>query len=44
MPPQGLPRKDRGAPGLSLPCPELTDAEIDVVVAACNRWQPATRS
>jgi hypothetical protein len=30
---------------LSLPCyPELTDAEIEVVAAACNRWQPATRS
>ena len=46
MPQQGLARTDRAcAEVLSLPCyPELTDAEIDVVVAACNRWQPATRS
>jgi dTDP-4-amino-4,6-dideoxygalactose transaminase len=30
---------------LSLPCyPELTDAEVDAVAAACNRWRPATRS
>jgi aminotransferase EvaB len=30
---------------LSLPCyPELTDAEIDAVAAACNQWQPDTRS
>ena len=30
---------------LSLPCyPELSAVEIDAVAAACNRWQPATRS
>jgi aminotransferase EvaB len=30
---------------MSLPCyPELSDAEIDAVTAACNRWQSATRS
>jgi dTDP-4-amino-4,6-dideoxygalactose transaminase len=30
---------------LSLPCyPELSDAEVDAVATACNRWQPATRS
>jgi dTDP-4-amino-4,6-dideoxygalactose transaminase len=45
-PAQGLPHTDRAcAEVLSLPCyPELTDAEIDAVAAACNRWQPATRS
>ena len=46
MPQQGLSRTDRAcAEVLSLPCyPELTDDDIDAVVAACNRWQPATRS
>jgi dTDP-4-amino-4,6-dideoxygalactose transaminase len=46
MPQQGLTRTDRAcAEVLSLPCyPELTDDEIDEVAAACNRWQPATRS
>ena len=46
MPQQGLMRTDRAcAEVLSLPCyPELADDEIDAVVAACNRWQPATRS
>ncbi len=41
-----LPRTEHAcAEILSLPCyPELTDAEIDEVVTACNRWQPATRS
>ena len=30
---------------LSLPCyPELTEAEIAAVAAACNSWRPATRS
>ena len=45
-PPPGLARTERAcAEVLSLPCyPELTDAEIDAVAAACNRWQPATRS
>ena len=45
-PPQGLARTERAcAEVLSLPCyPELTAAEIDAVAAACNRWQPATRS
>ena len=45
-PPQGLARTERAcAEVLSLPCyPELTDAEIDAVAAACNRWRPATRS
>ena len=43
---QGLARTERAcADVLSLPCyPELTDAEIDAVAAACNRWQPATPS
>jgi dTDP-4-amino-4,6-dideoxygalactose transaminase len=43
---QGLARTERAcAEVLSLPCyPELTDAEIDEVAAACNLWQPATRS
>ena len=43
---QGLAHTERAcAEVLSLPCyPELTDAEIDAVAAACNRWQPATRS
>ena len=46
VPPKGLAHTDRVcAEVLSLPCyPELTDAEVDVVAAACNRWQPATRS
>jgi dTDP-4-amino-4,6-dideoxygalactose transaminase len=46
VPPKGLARTDRAcAEVLSLPCyPELTDDEVDVVAAACNRWQPATRS
>ena len=46
VPQQGLVRTERAcAEALTLPCyPELTDAEIDAVVAACNRWQPATRS
>ena len=46
VPPQGLARTERAcAEVLSLPCyPELTAAEIDAVAAACNRWQPATRS
>jgi len=46
VPPKGLARTDRACVEvLSLPCyPELTDAEVDVVAAACNRWQPATRS
>jgi dTDP-4-amino-4,6-dideoxygalactose transaminase len=46
MPQQGLARTDRAcAEVLSLPCyPELDDAEIDVVVSACNRWQPGIRS
>ena len=46
MPQQGLEHTDRAcAEVLSLPCyPELTDAEIDAVAYACNRWQPATRS
>ena len=46
MPQRGLARTDRAcAEVLSLPCyPELTDDEIDAVVTACNRWQPATRS
>ena len=41
-----LPHTERAcAEVLSLPCyPELTGAEIDAVAAACNRWQPATRS
>jgi dTDP-4-amino-4,6-dideoxygalactose transaminase len=45
-PPQGLPHTERACEEvLSLPCyPELTPAEIDAVAAACNRWQPATRS
>ena len=45
-PPEGLPITERAcAEVLSLPCyPELTAAEIDAVAAACNRWQPATRS
>ena len=45
-PPQGLARTERScAEVVSLPCyPELTAAEIDAVAAACNRWQPATRS
>jgi len=45
-PPQGLARTERScAEVVSLPCyPELTTAEIDAVAAACNRWQPATRS
>jgi dTDP-4-amino-4,6-dideoxygalactose transaminase len=45
-PPQGLARTERAcAEVLSLPCyPELTDAEVDAVAAACNRWQPVTRS
>jgi len=44
-PEPGLPRTERAcAEVLSLPCyPELTDAEIDAVAAACNRWQPAIR-
>jgi dTDP-4-amino-4,6-dideoxygalactose transaminase len=30
---------------LTLPCyPELTEAEIAAVAAACNAWRPATRS
>ena len=43
---QGLAHTERAcAEVLSLPCyPELTAAEIDAVAAACNRWQPATRS
>jgi len=46
VPSKGLARTDRAcAEVLSLPCyPELTDAEVDAVAAACNRWQPATRS
>ena len=45
-PPSGLPRTERAcAEVLSLPCyPELTDAEIDAVAAACNHWRPVTRS
>jgi dTDP-4-amino-4,6-dideoxygalactose transaminase len=45
-PAKGLPHTERAcAEVLSLPCyPELTDAEVDQVAAACNRWQPATRS
>jgi len=45
-PPKRLPDTEQAcAEVLSLPCyPELTDAEIDAVAAACNRWQPATRS
>ena len=45
-PPHGLVHTERAcAEVLSLPCyPELTDSEIDAVAAACNRWQPATRS
>ena len=45
-PPLCLPHTERAcAEVLSLPCyPELTDAEIDAVATACNRWQPATRS
>jgi aminotransferase EvaB len=44
--PKRLPGTEQAcAEVLSLPCyPELTDAEIDAVAAACNRWQPATRS
>ena len=46
VPQKGLARTDRAcADVLSLPCyPELTDAEVDLVAAACNRWQPATPS
>jgi len=46
LPPEGLARTDRACyEVLSLPCyPELNDAEVDVVVAACNRWQPVIRS
>jgi dTDP-4-amino-4,6-dideoxygalactose transaminase len=46
VPPNGLAGTERAcAEVLSLPCyPELTDAEVDVVAAACNRWQPDTRS
>jgi aminotransferase EvaB len=45
-PAQGLARTERAcAEVLSLPCyPELSDAEIDEVAAACNRWQPDIRS
>ncbi|MET0203961.1 MAG: DegT/DnrJ/EryC1/StrS family aminotransferase [Casimicrobiaceae bacterium] len=45
-PAQGLMHTERAcAEVLSLPCyPELTAPEIDAVAAACNRWQPATRS
>jgi len=45
-PPNGLARTERAcAEVLSLPCyPELSDAEVDIVAAACNRWQPAIRS
>ncbi len=45
-PAQGLPRTERACTEvLSVPCyPELDDAEIAAVAAACNRWQPATRS
>lgn len=41
-----LPNTERAcAEVLSLPCyPELTDAEVDEVAAACNRWRPVTRS
>jgi dTDP-4-amino-4,6-dideoxygalactose transaminase len=41
-----LPHTERAcAEVLSLPCyPELTDAEVDAVAAACNAWQPVTRS
>jgi dTDP-4-amino-4,6-dideoxygalactose transaminase len=46
VPLTGLERTERAcAEVLSLPCyPELTAAEIASVAAACNRWQPATRS
>ncbi len=46
VPVRGLARTERAcAEVLTLPCyPELTDTEIDEVVAACNRWQPVTRS
>ena len=46
LPPEGLASTDRACyEVLSLPCyPELTDAEADVVIAACNRWQPVIRS
>ena len=42
----GLAHTERAcAEVMSLPCyPELTDAEIATVAAACNRWQPAIRS
>ena len=41
-----LPRTERACEEvLSLPCyPELADAEVDAVAAACNQWQPAIRS
>jgi dTDP-4-amino-4,6-dideoxygalactose transaminase len=46
VPPAGLSRTERAcAEVLSLPCyPELSDAEIDAVAAACNEWRPVTRS
>ena len=46
LPPDGLAETERAcAEVLSLPCyPELTAAETDAVAAACNAWQPATRS
>jgi aminotransferase EvaB len=45
-PAQGLARTERAcAEVLSLPCyPELSDAEIAEVAAACNQWQPDIRS
>ena len=45
-PPAGLARTEQACGEvLSLPCyPELTDAEIDAVAAACNQWRPVTRS
>jgi len=41
-----LPRTERACDEvLTLPCyPELTEAEIAAVAAACNAWRPATRS
>jgi aminotransferase EvaB len=41
-----LPRAERACDEvLSLPCyPELNEAEIAAVTAACNSWRPATRS
>jgi len=44
--PPRLPRTERACDEvLTLPCyPELKEAEIAAVAAACNAWRPATRS